>query len=61
MTASYRLEPPPPRDMESIAGFPRALASATAHSIPADTPALEPEPEQESTCTVMIVTPLATP
>ena len=39
MTASYRFAPPPPRDIERTAGRSRICASATAHSMPAITPA----------------------
>jgi hypothetical protein len=61
MASSYRLEPPPPRLIERTAGRPRSVASFTAHSIPAVTLDIDPDPWQLNTCTEMIVTPLATP
>jgi len=61
MMESKRPPPPPPNDMEMTAGFPRARASATAHSMPSMIPLVAPLPPHESTCTAMTVTPLDTP
>ena len=66
MAASKRLAPPPPSDIEITAGSgvppgPRVFESATAHSMPAMMPAVDPEPAQERTWTVTMVVPSATP
>mmetsp|Transcript_29117 Transcript_29117/g.66912 ORF Transcript_29117/g.66912 Transcript_29117/m.66912 type:complete len:149 (-) Transcript_29117:180-626(-) len=54
-------EAPPPRDMEITERPGREEALLTAHSMPAITPAFEPEPPQLSTCTATIVAAFATP
>jgi len=47
--------------MDSVAGLPREMASSMAHSMPAITPAEEPLPPHERTCTVTMVTSFAMP
>jgi hypothetical protein len=56
--ASIVLSTPPPRLMFATAGF---TAFAVTQSMPATTCAVVPEPEQLSTRTPTICTPLATP